>query len=391
VVTGSEQPQALAGVMGDHFVGLDLDDPERAAESIEQLAGRLPLDAVVAVDDQGGLVAALAAQRLGLRHNPPAAVAATRDKSSMRKLLGAKGVSQPAWRVVAGHPDDPDLETRDVAAAAVELGLPAVVKPCSLSGSRGVIRVDDGPSALAAARRVRAIARDGGVPADEPLLVEQFVPGAEIAVEGLVRSGRLEVLAVFDKPDPLDGPYFEETIYVTPSRIASGERAQARALFEAALDAIGIVEGPVHAELRLPATAPGAAAASPVLIEVAARTIGGKCASTLRFGTGTSLEELVLSQALGTGVQAARESAAAGVMMVPVPRSGRLESVEGIDRARDVANVTGVEISVAPGRAVRALPEGDRYLGFIFARAETPALVEEALRRAHGELDVRIA
>jgi len=384
VVTGSEQPQALAGVMGDHFVELDLDDPDRAVGAIERLARRLPLDAVVAVDDVGGLVASMAAERLGLRHNLPPAVAATRDKAAMRRLLDAAGVSQPAWRatsVATAAVTEPDT----VADAVADLGLPAVVKPRSLSGSRGVIRVDTVDEARAAAVRVRSILSETGASPTETLLVEEFVAGDEFALEGIVRAGALEVLALFDKPDPLDGPYFEETIYLTPSRLPP-ERAEAvRSLVASAVAAIGIVEGPIHAEVRL-----GASGSRPVLIEVAARTIGGNCAKVLRFATGTTLEELVLAHFLGSGGPARREDAASGVMMIPVPRSGRLVAVRGLDEARRVANVTGAEITIAPGRRVRTLPEGDRYLGFLYARAESVERVEHALRSAHSEIEIEI-
>ncbi len=385
VVTGSDQPQTLAHLMGDHFVELDLDDPPAAARTIELLAGRLPLDAVVAVDDVGGLVAALASERLGLRHNPPAAIAVTRDKRAMRALVDAGGLEQPAWRAVGGAGGgggEADL----VAAAAAELGFPAVVKPCSLSGSRGVIRVDSHAQAAAAAARVRSILTDAGGSPDEPLLVEEFVPGAEVALEGLVRDGTLEVLAVFDKPDPLDGPFFEETIYVTPSRLPAAAAGSVHRLVAAAVDAIGLREGPVHAEVRLAAGGRG-----PVLLEVAARTIGGNCARALRFSTGAPLEELVLAQYLGAGGPVVRERAASGVMMIPIPRSGRLVEVRGLERARAVDHVTGVEIAIPRGRRVDALPEGDRYLGFVFARADTPEVVEQALRDAHGALEVEIA
>ncbi len=402
VVTGSDAPQALAFVMGDHFVELDLDDPEQAAREIEQLGARVRLDAVVAVDDRGALTAALASERLGLAHNSPAAVSATRDKATMRRLLAAAAVAQPAWREVAGVPGDLGAEAAAIASAASAVGYPAVVKPCSLSGSRGVVRVDDATAARAAAARVRSIARDAGIPGSAPLLVERFVPGPEVAVEGIVRAGTLDVLAVFDKPDPLDGPFFEETIYVTPSRLSVADLDAVGRLVADATAALGIVEGPVHGEVRLPHLAGGGAAddrggagahQGPVLVEVAARTIGGRCARTLSFSAGQSLEELVLRHALGleSGPLPVRDDEASGVMMLPVERSGTLERVDGLERARAVRHVTGVEVTVSPGRPLRALPEGDRYLGFVFARAASPGEVEDALRAAHAALEVRIA
>jgi biotin carboxylase len=243
-----------------------------------------------------------------------------------------------------------------------------------------VIRADTPAQRDAAIARARGIA-DGG-----DLLIEDFVPGAEVALEGLLQAGTLRTLAVFDKPDPLDGPYFEETIYVTPSRLPAGTRDAIVAQAAAAARACGLREGPIHVELRLPA------GRDPVVLELAARTIGGLCARTLRFGAGIALEELVLRHALGLSLEdLKRTDAASGVMMLPIPHAGVLRQVAGQGAARAVPGIVGLEISIASGRPVRPLPEGDRYLGFLFARGETPADVEDALRTAHAELDVRIA
>ena len=376
VVVASDTTQTLAHTMGDRALTVDLDDPEAAVEAIVESARRRPLDAVVAVDDQGVLIAALAGARLGLPHNPAAAVAATRNKADMRAALAAAGVRQPDHRTVpAGG---------DVAAAVREVGPPVVVKPVSLSASRGVIRADSESEAVAAATRVRAILDDAGRTAGEPLIVERFVPGVEVAVEALLRGGRLEVLAVFDKPDPLDGPYFEETIYVTPSRLPAPVQERIRAVTAAAAEALGLREGPVHAELRIDA------AGEPWVLELAARSIGGLCSRSLRFGTGMSLEEIIVRHALGLPFDPHREEAAAGVMMLPIGTAGTLREIRGQEEARAVPGITELDIGILPGRPVRPLPEGDRYLGFLFARADTPEAVEEALRTAHARLDVLI-
>jgi biotin carboxylase len=380
VVVGSEQAQTMAGTMGDRALVLDLADPPAALGAIVALHGRSPVDGVVAVDDQGVVVAALAGEKLGLPHNPVDAVRATRDKAMMRSLLAGAGVPQPRFAVAV--PGD------DVAASASGIGLPCVVKPLSLSASRGVIRADTPAEASAAAERVRAIlaCAGAGEGTDDRLLVESFVPGAEVAVEGILRGGVLDVLAVFDKPDPLDGPYFEETIYVTPSRHGADLVARIEAATARATAAIGLREGPVHAELRLPPDG------SVAVLEVAARSIGGLCARTLRFGTGTSLEELILLHALGRPAgDAGRERAAAGVMMLPIPRAGVLERVDGRDEARAVPGIVELDVSIPLGRPVEPLPEGDRYIGFLFARADTPDAVEAALRAAHARLDIVIA
>jgi biotin carboxylase len=363
--------------MGDAQLTLDLCRPEAAAEAIAAAAGERPLDAVVAVDDQGVRVAALAAERLGLSGNPPEAVAATRDKAAMRHALGAAGVPQPEHRTV-GPNDDP-------AAVAAEVGLPCVVKPLSLSASRGVIRTDDRRAAGAAAARIRAILAEAGEDPQEPLLIERYVPGAEVAVEGLLRAGSLEVLAVLDKPDPLEGPYFEETIFTTPSRLPDETVAAVIRTTADACAALGLREGPVHAELRTDEERVW-------MLELAARSIGGLCSRSLRFSVGVSLEEVILRHALGLPLgDLRREAAASGVMMLPIPRAGVLREVRGQDEARAVPGIAGLEISIGRDRPVRPLPEGDRYLGFLFARGETPARVEHALRVAHARLEVDIA
>ena len=373
VVVGSERRQALAGPMGDRAVVVPLAHENAAIGAIVALHGRSPLDAIVAVDDQGAVVAAAAAERLGLRHNPPDSVAATRDKAVMRGRLAAGRLRQPDYRLVPPG--------ADVTVAASEIGYPCVVKPVSRSGSQGVIRVNDAVQAKDAAVRVRAILDEGG----EALLVERFVPGKEVAVEGLLRRGRLEVLAVFDKPDPMDGPFFEETIYVTPSRHPAPVLAEVEAATARSALALGLREGPVHAELRIGADQ------AVTIIEVAARSIGGLCSRALRFGTGVSLEEIIVAHALGLGVAGVtREPQASGVMMLPIRSAGILDEVAGRERALAVEGVVGVDITIAPGRPLVPLPEGSRYLGFVFARGPEPADVEDSLRRAESHLEVRL-
>jgi biotin carboxylase len=323
------------------------------------------------------MAAALASERLGLPHNPPIAVARTRDKSAMRQALAREAIPQPAFALVEGGDD---------ATAAVEqVGLPCVVKPVSLSASRGVIRANDLREVHAAVARVRAILDAAGRPADEPLLVEGYVPGAEVAVEALLRDGVLEVLAIFDKPDPLEGPFFEETLYVTPSRLPEAVLGEIERVTASAARALGLREGPVHAELRIHA-------GQPWMLELAARSIGGLCSRALRFGAGMSLEAVILRHALGLPLgDRTRERAASGVMMLPISRAGILVAVDGQARARAVDGIGGLDITIARGRPVVPLPEGDRYLGFLFARGADAEAVERALREAHGELRVRIA
>jgi hypothetical protein len=232
--------------------------------------------------------------------------------------------------------------------------------------------------------RVRTILAAADEDPNGPILVEEYVPGAEVAVEGLLRGGWLEVLAIFDKPDPLEGPYFEETIYVTPSRLADELQRTIERTVSEACTAIGLTEGPIHAELRLPDT-------GPVVLEVAARSIGGLCSRALRFGAGISLEEIILRHALRADVgDLHRTKDASGVMMIPIPASGTLREVAGVDQARSVDGVKGLDITIPAGQRVQALPEGDRYLGFIFAAGDSPEDVEAALRSAHGHLRIAI-
>ncbi len=381
VVVGSERRNALAKARPGTTLLVDLRHPERAVEQIVAAGRERSFDAIVGVDDDATLVAAMGAAALGIPHNDVAAVRATRNKYLMRRLLADAEAPSPWFELL---PLDGDL-----AAAARRLSYPCVVKPVSLSASRGVIRADDPAGLLAAVERIRAILADPEVAADggedaRVVLVEGFIPGVEVAVEGMLLDGRLKVLALFDKPDPLDGPYFEETIYVTPSRMtAEDQRRVAEAAGHAAA-ALGLREGPVHAELRV--NDQGA-----WIVEIAARSIGGLCSDVLEFGGGLSLEELILMHAVGADVSAfERERQPSGVMMLPIPRAGILEAVHGVEEARAVPGIAGVTISIPIGDRVVPLPEGNRYLGFIFARAETPEAVEAALREAHRRMDFEI-
>lgn len=376
VTVASEHRATMSAAMGERALTVRLSDPVRAAEQIADRARETPFAAIVGVDDQGVMAAALGAERLGLAHNPPAAVGRTRNKAAMRQALAEAGVPQPRFALLPVGVDAADV--------AVRVGFPCVIKPLALSGSRGVIRADDGERARAVAERIRTILAAADKPADAPLLVESYLPGQEVALEGLLRGGRLEVLAVFDKPDPLEGPYFEETLYVTPSRLPAAVLAEVETVTARAVDALGLREGPVHVELRVDGE-------HVRVLELAARSIGGLCSRALRFGVGVSLEQVILRHALGLGLDdVARESTASGVMMIPIPRAGVLRAVEGQEDARAVDGIVALEITIARGRHVVPLPEGDRYLGFLFARAASAGAVESSLRHAHARLRIRI-
>lgn len=373
VVVGSEHRQALARSMGDRAVVVPLANVDAAVNAIVGLNDRNPLDAVLAVDDPGLVIAARASMVLGFRQNLPEAVAATRDKTIMRERFASASLRQPDFRIVTSD--------ADVVPAARDIGYPCVLKPVSRSASQGVIRVNNDKEAAAGAARIRAILEGG----HENLLVERFVPGFEVALEGLLSQGNLHVLAVFDKPDPLDGPFFEETIYVTPSRLSPAVLAEIGDAAGRAANALGLTEGPVHVELRIGDNG------VVTTLELAARSIGGLCARSLRFGAGVSLEELIIRHALGLGVEGLqRESQASGVMMLPIRVAGELDHVSGLEEARAIDGVVGVDITIAAGRAVVPLPEGDRYLGFIFARGASPEDVQATLRRAELCLAVHL-
>ncbi len=381
VVVGSDKSNPLESLHPDKQIGLDFADPEEGARQIERFAQGRPLAAIVAVDDAGTRLAARASWRLELPYNPVEAVDATRNKALLRERLANAGLPSPPYQVVSVE-DSPSQ-------IASNLTFPVVAKPLALSASRGVIRADTPEQFVDAFERIRHIlnqpecAAEAGNLADK-ILIEGYVPGAEVSVEGLLHDGQLQVLAIFDKPDPLEGPFFEETIYVTPSRLEPTLQDRVVAVTEQATAAIGLRDGPVHAEMRI-----NDQGVYP--IDIAARSIGGLCSRTLSFGTGMSLEELILRHATGnTAASAARESQAAGVMMIPIPRSGTLKSVNGVAEAEAVPLIESVTMTTHIESAVVPLPEGGDYLGFIFARGASPEAVELALQQAHDQLDFRI-
>ncbi|HEX9408427.1 MAG TPA: ATP-grasp domain-containing protein [Methylomirabilota bacterium] len=380
LVVAAEKPNTLAAALPDHLLTLPFDDPTTAAALMEEYARTRPIAAVVPVDDATTVVGAAIGKVLGLRANAPAAVRATRDKQAMREALARVGVPQPGF-AVASVADDPR-----VAAAGVRY--PCVLKPLVLSASRGVIRADTEAEFVRAWERISAILAEPDVQAlgagARKILIEDFVPGIEVALEGMLTDGGLTALAIFDKPDPLDGPFFEETIYVTPSRLPEAVQKAIGDCAARAASALGLSDGPIHVELRTND-------AGPWLIELAARSIGGLCSRTLSFGTGMSLEEIILRHALGWPIASLELGrAAAGVMMIPIPRGGVLERVDGLEAARAVPGIEDINISMHLGQHIVPLPEGSAYLGFIFSRAGTPAEAEASLRRAHAGLDFTI-
>jgi len=379
LVLATDRCHVLEDPWRDRAIPVRFEDANAARDV---LVANGPFDAIVAVADRPALVAAIAAEALGLPHNPPAAVSASRDKYLARQRFQAVGLPVPQFFRVP--------LSADAAGTARRASFPCVLKPLGLSGSRGVIRANDVEEFIVAFERVRAILDgvDVQILREEQnryIQVESFIDGREFALEGLLTHGELQVLAIFDKPDPLDGPFFEETLYVTPSRESGETQRMMIETIRQAVRALGLMHGPIHAEMRVNQTGVW-------VLEVAARPIGGLCARTLRFDGGVPLEELILRHAIGEDVSCATLSdPASGVMMIPIPRGGIYQGVSGVEEASAVPHVVEVAITAKEGHKILPLPEGSSYLGFIFARGESPECVEQALRRAHALMRFEIA
>jgi biotin carboxylase len=381
VTLGTDRCHVLAEAWPEGALALDFRDPPVAAAQIADADGATQIAGIIATDEKTALIGALAAELLGLPFNPVEATRATGDKLRLRQRLAEAGVAQPAFRVV---PLD-----RDPMVVARELRFPVVIKPRHLSTSRGVMRADTEHELCDRFARLARLLADPELIARDPeaarsVLIEEFVPGPEVAFEGLLRGGRLQALALFDKPDPLDGPFFAETIYVTPSSLPPAIQQAIEARVAEAAAAIGLREGPIHAELRI-------GSGHPVVIEVAARSIGGLCGRALRFGAGISLEEVIISHALRRDLACARTAEATGVLMLPVLRAGVLRAIDGLEDAARVPGVREVTITARIGEEVMPLPEGNKYLGFVFAAGDRAAGVITALRHAGLALRFGIA
>jgi hypothetical protein len=385
----------------DHAIPIRFHDEQASIAAIVEAASQHPIDGIITVGDRPTVIAARVAARLGLPGHPVEGAAIARDKELTRERLRDAGLAVP-WFVASRIDADPrELLPR--------VTYPCVVKPVALSGSRGVMRADDAEEFRAAFDRLRALLRRPELLAErndayERVLIEGFIPGREFALEGILHQGALKVLALFDKPDPLDGPFFEETIYLTPSSLDASDQRRVVDTVARAAAAIGLWHGPIHAECRVNDR-------GVFVLEVAARPIGGLCARALRFtkkGVGRlfpegddpltgdpekdarplfSLEELLLRHALGESPDGwSRETPASGVMMIPIPARGVYRRVSGVDEARLVTCIDDIVITARTDQVLVPLPEGASYLGFIFARGDTTAAVERALRDAHARL-----
>ena len=376
LVFASDRCDQLDDPWWDQAIPVRFHAERESVDAVAAAFGDARPDGIVAVGDRPAVLAAHLAQALGLPGNPPAAADASRNKLAAREAFRTAGLPTPWFRQVPLGIEP---------AALTDVPYPAVIKPLALSGSRGVMRVN-GPAELDAAfSRLRALLASPDIRLErdavhDRAMIESFIPGREFAVEAVLTDGRFQLFAIFDKPDPMDGPFFEETVYVTPSRLPAASQHRIAAAIASATAALGLRHGPVHAECRVND-------AGVFVLEVAARPIGGLCSKALRFVAGASLEEVLLRHALGedvSGYQA--EPGASGVMMIPIPRRGIYRGAEGVDAAAAVPGVESVEITAKPDTTLVPLPEGRSYLGFIFARSGTPAGVERALRDAHARL-----
>lgn len=361
---------------GKYGWGFPFSKPEEAVKQILSAHAKKPWTSIVALDDSGGEIAARACQALDLPHNSPSAAAAARDKFEMRRLLFASGLASPLFKKVA-YGDDLEV-------AAESVGWPLVVKPLDRNGSQGVMRVNNPEELESAVTRLQSVLQGKQSTERHPFLMESYIPGAEFAVEALIADRELHVLAIFDKPDPLEGPFFEESIYTTPSRESEANQELIIEATRLAAQALGLGIGPIHAEMRLNSQGVW-------ILEVAARSIGGHCSQALKFGTAESLESLILRQACGMPIPSlAPQGSGSGVMMIPIPEAGIFQGIDGLDAAGKIADIVGIEITAREGYTLKPLPEGNSYLGFIFADAASPSRAEEALREAHGCLGIRM-
>lgn len=365
---------------GDHAIAVRYHEEWRSVDALLKAIEAEPIDGVIAVGDRPTVMAAQVARLLNLPGNPSEAAAAARDKRIAREKFKAAGLLVPQSFAVPMSIDPLSVLRRVI--------FPAVLKPTVLSGSRGVIRADDDLSFAAAFDRLRRLLSTDEVrnlrdPESDVIQIEQYIPGGEFAFEGLLEHGELRTIAIFDKPDPLEGPFFEETIYVTPSRVNDGIQEQITRAIKRATQALGLYHGPVHAECRVNSN-------GVYILEVAARPIGGLCARTLRFehnGERIGFEDLLLLHAAGVSTgEWRREHLASAVMMIPIPHSGMFRRVHGLQEAGAVPYVDEIQITAKADQKLLALPEGSSYLGFIFARAATPRDAEGAVREAHARL-----
>jgi biotin carboxylase len=383
VIFGTDRCHKLDDPWSDSALPLHFEKPREAADEISRELGTNPPNGIIALGDRPTPTAAYAAANFGIAGNPPEAVDACRNKLRQREILAAAGLPVPEFAAF--------YLSGDISQMFAHVKFPCVLKPLGLAASQGVMRANNPAEFESGVQRIRALLTSPEIqvlrePGLDRLLVETYISGGEVAIEALLTNGQLRILAIFDKPDPLEGPYFEETIYVTPSRLPTATQAAIENCASQTARTLGLVTGPIHAEFRVNEKGPW-------VLEMAPRPIGGLCSRALRFGPQRiSLEELLVRHALNLGgSELDREEAASGVMMIPIPRSGIFEGVDGIEEAERIPGIDEIRITARLKDYVTAWPEGSSYLGFIFAHADAPADAEAALRAAHAKLQFRFS
>ena len=376
IIIGVDSEQVSEGMAGGLVKRFNFSDPEYGARQILDFAKGRDFCSVIPTEEESVPLAAHAAAILNIEHNSVDSVLACQNKDLLRSRLSAYGLPQPAFTFR-------DFEA--VKQGWVPEIFPCVIKPTSLSGSCGVVRVNEESEFLSAFNRVKKIALRHSVVTPSGLLVEEYLPGREIAVDALIHDGEVHVLAVFGKPDPLDGPYFPESIYLTLSRSSQSELDDVESILAEGVTALGLTKGPVHAEFRINSS-------GIYLLEIAARSIGGQCGSCLSFDNGKKLEQVIVEYYLGENAPPyLLDERSFGIMMLQVEKNGVLRSIQGLERAQSQANIDSINITLPIGQVVEALPEARSYLGFIFASSSNIRETEDALRRARAALEIVIS
>ncbi len=354
-------------------ISVDFDDLRLAREIILSEIKGLKILSVLATDDICVGLSSQIAQQLGLPQNNPSAARLTHRKDLAREALQLAGCNTPEFQVI---------KLIDASNLSKSINYPVVIKPLSLSASRGVIRANDAAEFVQACRRIDSILEYTGQSGYErnQVLVEAYLDGAEFAVEGIIIAGEFHLLMIFDKPEPLIGPFFEETYYLTPSQLESAQIQELINEVSRCCHAYNLTHGPVHAEARITQT-------GVVLLELAARTIGGQCGQLIEFSTCQKLEELVILGMCGIKPELPSSVESAGVLMIPVAKSGLLKRVEGMTDALQVEFIRDIEIHIQAGYELIPLPEGSSYLGFIFAQAPSYQQTYDALKKAYDKLN----
>jgi len=353
-------------------ITVDFSRPEQAYAEIVAAIGDLQVACVLATDDSCVALCSRIAAFLGLRQNSTDAALLTQRKDLARDALSAAGCNTPAYQ---------RIEIASASPAGLTVDYPLVLKPLGLSASRGVIRANNDAEYMTAVARIDAILEATGQQGilREQILLESYIDGAEYAIEGFMVDGQFRLLTIFDKPEPLTGPYFEETYYLTPSLLETRQKSALIEEVARCCAAYGLAQGPVHAEARL-------STSGPVLLELAARTIGGQCGQLIEFSLQCKLEELVIQGMCGLTPATAAVAESAGVLMIPITDSGILKRVEGLTAALQTEHVRDIEIHINPGYELIPLPEGASYLGFIFAQAPDYQQTYTALKSAYSKL-----